>query len=92
MPAGHVQHEGAEGHARGHLGQGRERGQAFRDARGIAVGIAQVVPGPNPIEAGLLRGDGRRAHLGPARAHRNEQEVGLHRGSIARRELAKLRT
>jgi len=83
VPAGHVQHERPEGHALGHLGQGRERGQALGDAGRVAVGIAQMVPGPETVEAGLLGGHGRRAHLDPARAHGDKKEVRLHRGEYS---------
>ena len=83
VPAGHVQHERPQGHARGHLGQGREHGQALGDAGGVAVGIAQMVPGPETVEARFLGGHGRRAHLGPARAHGDEEEVRLHRGEYS---------
>ena len=87
MPVGDVEHERAEGHASRRLGESGQRGEALRHAGRIAVGIPQMIPGPQPVEAAFVGGHRRGAQVGPARAHGNEEEIGLHRGSIARREL-----
>ena len=52
-----IEHEGPERQAPGHFGQRRESGQALRHARGIAVRIAQVIPGPEAVEARLFGRD-----------------------------------
>src|SRR2546428_1389248 len=37
-----------------------------------------MVPHPEPVEPRVLGGDGSRPHVGIARTHRDEQDIGLH--------------
>src|SRR4030095_7265930 len=43
-----------------------------------AVGVAEVIPRPDPVEAGVLRGQRGGAHVGPAGAHRNQEQIRGH--------------
>jgi hypothetical protein len=79
MTVRHVQHERAERQAPGDFRERGQRDQALGHAGRIAVGIAQVIPGPQAVEAGFVGSHGRGAHGGPARAHGDQQQIGLHR-------------
>ena len=79
MPVADVEHERPEGDPLRGLGQRGEHGPHLGHSRVTpALGIPQVVPGPHPVEARLLRGHGRRAHVSVAGTHGDQQEVGLH--------------
>src|SRR5947199_257338 len=53
-------------------------GDARHARAGISVGIAQVIPGPDPVEARLFGRDRGGAHVAVAGAHRDEEQVRLH--------------
>src|SRR5437763_793885 len=61
-------------------GDGRHaRAEAADDDRRRRLGPEEaVLAGPQPVKAGLLGGERGRAHVGPAGAHRDQQQVGLH--------------
>src|SRR5262249_26266922 len=51
----------------------------------VVVRIAQVIPRPQPVEAGFLGRQRGGAHVGPASTHRNQEQVRLH-DALVRRE------
>src|SRR5262250_1460302 len=83
MSIRYVQHERPQRDPSGRLGERGEGHHAFGHAHWIAIGIAQVIPGPHAIEARLVGRRGGRAHVRPASTHGDQEQVGLHRGSIA---------
>src|SRR5580765_7752182 len=79
MAIRHVQHERPEGDPPGGFGQrGQGRPRLRHAGTALAVRIAQVVPGPEPVEPGFFGRDGGGAHVAVSCAHRNQQQVCLH--------------
>src|SRR5881296_7186 len=79
MAVRYVQHQRPERDPSGRLGEGGQRGPRLRHAgTALPVRVAQVIPRPEPVESRLLGGDRGSAHVAVARAHRNQQQVGLH--------------
>jgi hypothetical protein len=86
MAVGHVEHQRAQGNAPGGFGECRQHRPRLRYARALGgVGIAQVIPGPQAIEAGLFGRARRRPHVGIARAHRDQEQIRLHWPASRRR-------
>src|SRR5262252_1221978 len=83
MSIRYVQHERPQRDPSGRLGQRGEGHHAFGHACWIAIGITQVIPGPHALESRLVGRHGGRAHVRPASTHGDQEQVGLHRGSIA---------
>ena len=86
MAVGHVEDERAEHDPPRDFRQCRQHRPRLGDS-GLAgtVGVAEVIPRPDPVEAGFLRGQRGGAHVGPASTHRNQEQVGLH-DALAPRE------
>ena len=79
LTVGDVEHQRAEHHAAGDLGErGEDRPRLRHPGARVVVGIPQMVPGPQPVEPRLLGGERGGAHVGPACAHRDEEQVRLH--------------
>ncbi len=90
---GHVEHERPERDSSRDFGQCAQHGPRFRHAGAVvAVGIAQVIPGPEPIEAGVLGRKRSGAHVGPAGAHRDQEQVGLQASTPSARGVDRSRT
>ena len=73
-----VEDERPEHDTRGGLGDTGEGDQRLGHASAVVVGVAQVVPRPDPIEAGFLGGDGSLTHLGVGGSEGHQEKVGLH--------------
>ena len=87
-----VEDERPKHHTRGGLGDTGEGDQRLGHASAVVVGVAQVVPRPDAVEAGFLGGDGSLTHLGVGRAEGHQEEVGLHGGRIAEADGTRVRT
>src|SRR5207249_11206552 len=68
------------------LGKRRQDGPRLRHAGTRSrVGIPQVIPGPEAVEARLLGGDRGGTHVTVAGAHRDQEKVRLHDRALTER-------